>query len=195
MHGVPRPRHVPAPQLRQIHHLSLEVSLSHAFLCIGFDVIHASPPCQAYIQRNKNLNTGHPKLIEPVRELLHRHGVPYIIENVLPEVLVAPIVFCGTSFGLQVLRHRWFEIHPMMLLSYGCAHLGTVSAGDYAAVYARGGKGPRRGKGERDAGPTGPGPAWEEAMGIDWMTRDELTQAIPPAYTEFIGRQLIGNLH
>ena len=157
----------------------------------GFDVIHASPPCQAYIQRNKNLKTRHPKLIEPIRERLHRWGGTYIIENVLPEVLVAPIVLCGTSFGLRLIRHRWFEIQPMMLLAYGCAHLGTVGKGDYAAVYARGGKGPRRGRGRRDASPTGPSPAWADAMGIEWMTRAELTQAIPPAYTEYIGRQLV----
>lgn len=159
----------------------------------GFDVIHASPPCQAYIQRNKNLQTRHPKLIEPIRERLHQWGGTYVIENVLPEVLLAPIVLCGTSFGLKVLRHRWFE-SPVLFFAAGCVHNGTVSAGDYAAVYARGGKGPRRGNGERDPGPTSEGPDWAEAMGIDWMTRTELTQAVPPAYTEYIGNQLLQTL-
>ena len=72
-----------------------------------YDTIHASPPCQAYIQRNKNLETRHPKLIEPVRERLQEWGGVYGIENVLPEVLVTPIRICGTALGLGVIRQRF----------------------------------------------------------------------------------------
>ncbi len=155
-----------------------------------FDVIHASPPCQAYIQRNKNLKTKHPKLIEPVRAVLQDLGVPYVIENVEGAPLKSPIMLCGTGFGLLVRRHRLFECSNPPLFVPPCNHWGTVAAGDYAAVYAFGGKGHRHGPGIRDP-KSNPGPDWAEAMGIDWMNRKELTQAIPPAYTEYIGTQLL----
>lgn len=155
----------------------------------GFDVIHASPPCQAYIQRNKNLDTRHPKLIEPLRELLKASGVPYVIENVLPEVLNAPTMVCGTALGLKVIRHRYFETPFAMAFDLRCQHNGTVAEGDYAAVYAFGGKGLTK-DGVRDP-KSAVGPEWDEAMGIDWMTKKELAQAIPPAYTEYIGRRVM----
>lgn len=157
----------------------------------GFDVIHASPPCQAYVQRNKNLVTKHPKLIEPMRERLLAWGGVYVIENVLVEVLRSPVMLCGTMLGLPLLRHRYFETNaPRLILTPMCHHWGTVAAGDFAAVYARGGKGHRHGRGVRDAGSMPAKVTWEDAMGIHWMTKTELTQAIPPAYTDYIGRHL-----
>lgn len=156
-----------------------------------FDAIHASPPCQAYIQRNKNLVTNHPKLIEPTRAALQATGLPYVIENVLPEVLISPVMLCGTQFGLPLRRHRYFETNACMILARSCHHWGTVAHGQFAAVYGRGGKGPRRGPGVRDAGPLPGAPSAEEAMGIDWMDDREIKQAIPPEYTEYIGRHLI----
>jgi DNA (cytosine-5)-methyltransferase 1 len=156
-----------------------------------FDAIHASPPCQAYIQRNKHLKTGYPKLIESLREWLERIGIPYIIENVEGAPLLSPIKLCGTMFDLPLLRHRLFEFsHSPPLFIPQCNHRGTVASGDYAGVYAFGGKGHRHGKGVRDP-KNKPGPDWNEAMGIDWMTKKELTQAIPPAYTEYVGKELI----
>jgi DNA (cytosine-5)-methyltransferase 1 len=155
-----------------------------------FDAIHASPPCQAYVQRNKRLTTRHPRLIRPTREALAALGKPFVIENVEGAPLFFPVTLCGSLFGLRIRRHRLFEC-SMLLLAPSCQHKGTVAAGYYAAVYARGGKGRRRGAGRRDAKPPPLAPPWSEAMGIDWMTRDELAQAIPPAYTEYIGRQLL----
>ncbi len=160
----------------------------------GFDAIHASPPCQAYIQRNKNLDTKHPKLIAPTRQRLQESGTPYVIENVLPEVLLMPTMLCGTMFGLALLRHRFFESPSMLCLSRSCHHWGTVAAGDFAAVYSYGGKGHRHGAGVRDAKPEPAKVTWNEAMGVDWMEPYELSQSIPPAYTEFIGRQLLTSL-
>lgn len=154
-----------------------------------FDAVHASPPCQAYVQRNKNLVTKHPKLIEPTREALRRLGKPYVIENVEGAPLQAPTLLCGTMFGLKVRRHRLFEAPGILLLTPGCHHWGTVAAGDFAAVYAFGGKGHRHGPGKRDP-KSAPGPEWSDAMGIDWMTKAELSQAIPPAYTLFVGNGL-----
>jgi DNA (cytosine-5)-methyltransferase 1 len=158
----------------------------------GFEVIHASPPCQGYIQRNKNLATKHPKLIAPVRERLR--GRVYVIENVEGAPLLHPFMLCGTMFGLALRRHRLFEADTFPLLVSPCNHWGTVAHGEFAGVYGRGGKGPRHGSGIREPGPVAGAPSWEEAMGIDWMTETEMTQAIPPAYTEYIGRALMAAL-
>ncbi len=160
-----------------------------------FDAIHASPPCQGYIQRNKNLVTRHPKLIEPVREVLLSLGMPYVIENVEGAPLIDPTMLCGTMFGLPLRRHRLFESPGICPILFGprCRHWGTVASGDFAAVYGFAGKGHRHGPGIRDP-KAAAGPLWSEAMGIDWMNRAELSQAIPPAYTEFIGKQLMAYL-
>ena len=156
----------------------------------GFDAYHASPPCQGYIQRNKNLDTKWPKLIEPTRERLK--GYMYVIENVEGSPLINPLTLCGTMFGLPLRRHRLFESNPQIYFPpTQCNHWGTVAHGQFAAVYARGGKGPRHGAGIREAGPVAGAPTWEDAMVIDWMTVKELSQAIPPAYTEYIGKELM----
>ena len=159
----------------------------------AFDLVHASPPCQGYIQRNKNLETRYPKLIEPLRGLLA--GMLSIIENVEGAPLHSPVKLCGTMFNLPIRRHRLFEFsHGQPLLVPQCVHQGrTVAAGDFAGVYAFGGKGHRHGPGIRDP-KSNPGPDWNEAMDIDWMTKKELTQAIPPAYTEYIGKGLLCSL-
>ncbi len=160
----------------------------------GFDMIHASPPCQAYVQRNKNLKTKWPKLIEPVRGRLE--GRPYIIENVPGAPIRADVILCGTMFDLLVLRHRLFESSvEFMDKPPDHDHWGTVAAGDFAAVYAFGGKGRRHGRdanGNKLRDPrSAKGPPWDVAMSIDWMTQAELRESIPPAYTEWIGRQLV----
>ena len=158
-----------------------------------FDAVWTSPPCQAYIQRNKNLLTKHPKLIEPTRERLKEAEVPYIIENVEGAPLITPLRLCGTMFGLRVRRHRLFEAPGIFELTPPCNHWGTISNGDFAGVYAFGGKGQRHGHGVRDP-KSKQGPDWGTAMGIDWMTKKELTQAVPPAYAEWIGRRMLERL-
>lgn len=158
-----------------------------------FDVIHASPPCQAYMDTNSNGKkpSKHPRLIEPVRELLIETGKPYIIENVHKSPLNAVLMLCGTMFDLRVIRHRYFELSfAFPALTPPCNHWGTVAAGDFVGVYAFGGRGHRHGKGRRD-GPSEPSDVTpHEAMQIDWMTLKELYEAIPPAYTKFIGGHL-----
>lgn len=157
-----------------------------------YDMIHASPPCQAY-SITKNLETAradHPVLIEPTREALKNSRKPYVIENVPGAPLINPIMLCGTMFGLGVIRHRLFEIRPFVVyLTSSCHHNGPVmpmwwksrrialangKTFNYITV----------------AGKSFLMPEAKRAMGIDWMNRDELSQAIPPAYTEFIGKQL-----
>lgn len=149
----------------------------------GFDAVHASPPCQGYSKLARMHPTRaaeYPRLIEPLRERLLAAGVPYVIENVEGAPLNDPVVLCGSQFGLGVergylRRHRLFEcsFQVMRLL---CCHPANVPA---VGVYGHGGhSGKHRMLYKAEAA---------EAMGIDWMTRDELTQAIPPAYTNYIG--------
>jgi DNA (cytosine-5)-methyltransferase 1 len=187
--------HRPQPHYPFAHVVAdaLEYAAAHGR---DHDVIHASPPCQAYVQRNKRLDTKHPRLIGPTRRALEATGRPYVIENVEGAPLYFPVILCGSLFGLPLRRHRLFECPAVLLLAPSCQHRGTVANGDVAAVYECGGYGLRHGRDTdgrrvRDREPAKAAPAWEVAMGIDWMEPRELTQAIPPAYTAFIGAQLL----
>lgn len=158
-----------------------------------YDAVAAYPPCQDYISITKGTNKGraYPRLVEPVRELLEATGLPYVIECGNGKHLRRDIQLCGEMFGLGVIRHRTFELGGWwMEQPPHVKHRGRVRGwrhglyyeGPYVAVYGDGG-----GKGSVEE--------WQEAMGIDWTTdRFELREAIPPAYTEFIGRQLIAHI-
>lgn len=151
-----------------------------------FDVIHASPPCQGYSRMNHVHKRDYPMLIEPVRDLLRRAGVVYVIENVEGAPLDKPVTLCGSSFGLKVIRHRLFESNVGLSAPLCGSHEGEF--------YGPAGHGdPNRRK--REANPHLGGKGYTDrcraAMGIDWTNRDELAEAIPPAYTEYIGRQLL----
>jgi DNA (cytosine-5)-methyltransferase 1 len=148
--------------------------------------IHASPPCQAYSAMHGS--TG-PDLIGPTRELLEATGLPYVIENVEGAPLHDPIKLCGSMFDLDVERHRLFETNwPLGDHHWPCRHQIWAPRFDFSdhgknyksktvPVYGTGG-----GKAAEH---------WEAAMGITWMTRAELAEAIPPAYTEWIGSRLL----
>lgn len=147
-----------------------------------FDAIHASPPCQRYsvagnIRRH---SVVHPDLIGPVRDALQKWGGIWVIENVPGSPLLNPVTICGLALGLNVKRHRWFESsHHIQGTCCPKGHPGewvTVFGGGAPAVPDN----RRRASAQIAA----------SAMGIDWMTRDEMSQAIPPRYTEFIGKQL-----
>lgn len=167
-----------------------------------FQMIHASPPCQAYTRarglseaRNNGKYGDHPNLIPPTRELLKESGKPYIIENVAGAPLINPIKLFGSQFkNLYTQRQRWFEsninlkepecpMHKMKTLSAGN---GIGEDGSISIC----GSGGVRGLNSKQILLY-----WGFAMGgIDWMTRKELAEAIPPAYTEFIGKQLIDKI-
>lgn len=161
----------------------------------AFDAIHASPPCQAYsICRNNGSHKDAPKLIDETRRQLDRSGRPYVIENVatapienLPIFGIHAVILCGASFGLgvngfELSRHRWFEANwPIRGLP--CKH----TRGKTIGVYGNGTNSFHRAKFGRCI----TAEEFRAAMGIGWMNRHELNQAIPPVYTEFIGRQLI----
>ena len=159
----------------------------------GFDVIHASPPCQAFTALSNRwrgaggVADAHEDLIAPTRDRLQ--GRRYVIENVHGAPLLCPIVLTGEMFGLRVYRPRLFECVPFML-----APDKPPRQRDPVAVYGK----PdgrllwRRKDGtEQHASDLETGSA---AMGIDWMEWDELKESIPPAYTEYIGRQLLNVL-
>jgi DNA (cytosine-5)-methyltransferase 1 len=161
-----------------------------------FDLIHASPPCQKY-SITKDMHSArhdHPDLVGPVRAALLASGKPYVIENVVGAPLFSPLLLCGTMFGLGVYRHRLFECWPAVWFPPGpCNHQGPAEPmywGDKVAARAAG----KVFKYQIIAGHNFGAEAGRLAMGIDWMNRDELAQAIPPAYTEFVGRQLLGLL-
>jgi DNA (cytosine-5)-methyltransferase 1 len=150
-----------------------------------YDLIHASPPCQGYSLTQRLWRRDHAQLIEVLRAHLVFAQTPYVIENVPGAPLLTPITLCGAMFGLRVYRHRLFETsrflaapscpgHPTPAVKCG----RPVRDGDFVQVVGHF---------------SGVGVA-RRAMGIDWMTRDELSQAIPPAYTEWIGRQLLATL-
>lgn len=161
----------------------------------SFDAIHASPPCQSYsdlAKRNRNGDKW-PRLVEPVRDMLIATKRPYVIENVEGAPLLNPVVLCGTMFpGLRVLRHRLFETNfPVKVPLHGKhpkvhtfdkrkSHYGKANEWtDFVQV-------------------TGGGnctiAAARDAMGIQWMSKLEINEAIPPAYTRFIGKQLVEHL-
>ncbi len=182
------------PQPRYPFRMVVADALRPPFDLLDFDAIHASPPCQRFSQattRNKGRAgakqaNDHPDLVDPIRRMLLAIGKPWVIENVPAAPLKSPLLLCGTMFGLRVIRHRIFE-SPIFMMAPGqrCWHpaRGKVGhagernkkIGDWISVAGA--------CCVRVGGP---------AMGIDWITRrDELSQMIPPAYTEFIGKQLL----
>lgn len=158
----------------------------------AFDIIHASPPCQAF-GSCQNMPwvaaRNHTDLLTPMRGLLLATSKPFIIENVPGAPLRRDLMLCGTMFGLKVFRHRYFEIYPrQLILTPPCQHDGTVRDGEYHCVVGDGSVGERKGL---SVFPYSTKAQCAKAMGIDWMTRKAMTQAIPPAYTEYIGRHAI----
>ena len=160
-----------------------------------FDAIHASPPCQRFSDLAKRNGNAHewPDLVAPIRELLDATGKPYIIENVEGAPLNEPITLCGAMFPeLRVYRHRLFESNVPLAAPEHPRHTELTFTHD---------------KRKRHYGQpldlttmrvqvTGGGnaPVWakREAMGgLNWMTGQEVNEAIPPAYTEHVGRQLL----
>jgi DNA (cytosine-5)-methyltransferase 1 len=163
-----------------------------------FDAIHASPPCQRYsdlAHRNGNADQW-PDLIAPVRTALEISGLPWIIENVEGAPLFDPIVLCGVDFPeLRVIRHRLFESNVEMFGIRDHAHER------HPLVYTRDKRKAHYGKLDERAAyvsVNGGGncsvAAARDAMGIPWMTKAELNEAVPPAYTEWIGRQLLSSI-
>jgi DNA (cytosine-5)-methyltransferase 1 len=152
-----------------------------------FDAIHASPPCQGYSISLNMGGAGAPKLIESTREILILSRRPWVIENVMRAPMPTAVMLCGATFGLGIdgwdmPRHRLFEMSTWVL-SPPCQH----KPGNTIGVYGGG----TNGWHVKHWGRAFTVKEKQQAMGIDWMTGAELSQAIPPAYTEWIGKQLL----
>lgn len=162
-----------------------------------FDIIHASPPCQGYSAHVSSASSkwvptkgkDEPRLISDVRDLLQHIGKPYIIENVMGarQDMHANLQLCGTMFGLPIARHRLFETTMLITqpVHENCRGVAKRFAAEKGWEYrdmSVTGKGRRTGTSER----------WKEIMGIDWdLKQSQLAEAIPPAYTQYIGEQIL----
>lgn len=168
-------------------------SFERWFSLSDFDAIHTSPPCQASTALTKGTNKGreYAQMIPETRELLATTGLPTIIENVQGADIRRDLTLCGEMFGLDVIRHRYFEVDGFKVEApthkphrgrvRGWRH-GTFYGGPYVAVYG-------------DGGGKGSVADWQAAMGIDWTNdRKSIAEAIPPAYTEHIGAQLLDHV-
>lgn len=164
---------------------------------VQFDAVHTSPPCQFHsVMTNATARKKHVDLIPPTRELLALTGLPTVIENVegARAALVDPVRLCGSSFGLGVRRHRFFEVNGFALEQPVCRHreqgavlgvYGNAEVGDYS----RRPDGTNRGRKANS-----PQQASAALGGVDWMTWKGMTQCLPPAYTEHIGRAILAEL-
>ena len=168
--------------------------LTDAEFLAQFDAVHASPPCPRYSRATPAANRdSHPDLVGPVREALEAWGGSYIIENVPGAPLDHPVILCGSAFGLRVRRHRLFESNAF-LMSPGCCHGGQIPVGVYGQHPDREGGFLRPDGSSRGVKATSVADAGD-ALGIDWMTQwEDLADSIPPAFTEHLGDQLLGQL-
>jgi DNA (cytosine-5)-methyltransferase 1 len=169
---------------------ALEILADKDFLN-QFDAIAASPPCQTHsitqhLRNAQGKSTDKVDLIPQTRQALQDLGKPYIIENVPGAPLINPVILCGSSFGLKVRRHRHFESNFNLVGSI-CDHKAQGRpVGVYGSMKDEIPKGGKTADTIEQA---------REAMGIDWMLWGELVEAIPPIYTQFLGKQLLEVMH
>lgn len=186
------------------------LDLDRGWIACSFDAVHASPPCQAHTSLKTMHNAReHVDLVPQTRAMLRECQLPYVIENVVGAPLLNPINLCGTMFDLgvedaELRRHRLFETSFPILFVPECRHGSREVIGVYGGhvrnrrrartigVY---GEGCRESRRKFDKGvPDFTIDQGRAAMGIDWMTVAELSQAIPPAYTQFIGQHLFAHV-
>lgn len=144
----------------------------------GFDFVWASPPCQAHTIAQRIQGNEHPDLIEPTRAMLRASGIPYVIENVVGAPLHSPIMLCGAMFGLRTYRHRLFE----------CSFpVSQPNHPEHDAPNRKMGRPVREGEMMHIVGNFAGVQKARDIMGAQWMNRDGLREAIPPAFAKHIG--------
>lgn len=153
----------------------------------SFSAVHTSPPCQLYSDTHRINRSDFPDLIGPTRELLERTGLPYVIENVVgaERELRDPVMLCGAMFGRETYRHRLFETNWA---------LTAPNHPEHVAKTTKMGRAPVAGEYMHIVGNFSGVDKGREVMGMPWASRDGLREAIPPAYTEYIGRQLLEHM-
>lgn len=164
-----------------------------------WDAIAISPPCQGYSVTRHFSGTSKLMLVPEARQLCEWTGLPYVIENVVGAPLLDPVQVCGSGLGLRVRRHRLFESNAPFLFGVECEHGWQERHKPYQKIERRAwhatgvisvyGKGDGSYLGSRSE--HSQTELWRVAMGIDWMNLPDLAEAIPPAYTLHLGRQLI----
>lgn len=148
----------------------------------GFDFIWASPPCQAFTRAQRIRNNEHPDLIAPIRKRLLASGLPFVIENVIGAPLINPVVLCGAMFpGLKVYRHRIFECNFKVEVPPHPTHMHPLR---------KMGRPPKNGDFMHVVGNFSGVAQARKAMSIGWMTRDELRESIPPAYSKLFAAHI-----
>lgn len=162
---------------------AVEFSGGVAYTLDDLTAVHASPPCQLYSKTHRINRSDFPDLIGPTRELLAETGLPWVIENVMDAEmeLVDPVMLCGEMFGLETYRHRLFETNWGMT---------SPNHPEHVAKTTKMGRPPVKGEYMHVVGNFSGADHARRIMGMPWATRDGLREAIPPAYTEFIGGQL-----
>ena len=181
----------PQPRYPFEHHVAdaIEFAKTHGH---KFHAAHASPPCQrftAYRRRGAGVGDSYENLIQETREVLEGLGIPYVIENVetAKDELIGPVRYCGSSFELDVRRHRLFESNIPLNVP-PCDHSWQTPRFPPATNRTN----------LRSTVEVGvwriPLEVQRRAMGIDWMELRELSEAIPPAYTQHIGKQLLNQI-
>lgn len=151
-----------------------------------FDAIHASPPCQAFSNAQRIRGNKHPDLLTPVRELLCKTFLPYVIENVVGAPMRDPVILCGAMFPpLKVYRHRLFETNW---------DLPQPDHPEHVVPLTKMGRRPVPGTFMHVVGKFSGADYAREAMGMPWATVHGLREAIPPAYTEYVGMHLFKHL-
>lgn len=141
-----------------------------------FDFVWCSPPCQAYSLACNNSSVDYPDLVPYIQNLMYQAAVPFCIENVPQAPLRRDLLLCGEMFGLDVIRHRHFELGGFSVPQpFHKMHSGRVIDGDKVTVAGNG------------FGGSNNLFDWQNAMGIDWITdKNALAQAVPPVYSQYI---------
>jgi len=179
------------PKPRSPHPVIVADAVEYAWAHVHeYDAIHASPPCQSYSKALRHMATPQPKLIDAIREALVASGKPWVIENVVGAPLsncsdlfgAHGVELCGTMFRLRVYRHRIFETSFPIHAPRPCDH----------SRYAMN---PHRSEGREriyaEHGRQDPEKLWAAEMGVEWMSRNGAREAVPPVFTEYLGRELM----